>query len=261
VDKGLLRSKLNQLEARLQALFEGSASSTPLDKHPGWASGLVTAMYAGLHTEADGGQLAPYLFTLVVSLEEAQEYGDNHPILIELASLIEQAGAEAGLNFCAKPRVKIEGNPAFSNGKYEILAEIGSQLLDETSAGVVSVVADNQAIPEAAFLIFDSVQIYPLTQAVINIGRRADNHLVLEDQRVSRTHAQLRAIKGRYVIFDLESSGGTFVNGSRTAQATLTPGDVISLAGVSLVYGQEAGFITGRHPGETQPIVPYPPRS
>jgi pSer/pThr/pTyr-binding forkhead associated (FHA) protein len=74
---------------------------------------------------------------------------------------------------------------------------------------------------------------------VINIGRRLDNQLVIDDPRISRSHAQLRAIKGRFVIFDLNSTGGTFVNGERTSQSVMYPGDVISLAGVPLVYGQD----------------------
>jgi pSer/pThr/pTyr-binding forkhead associated (FHA) protein len=130
--------------------------------------------------------------------------------------------------------------------------------VEETSTVGVVLNGDSESIPANAFLILDGAQVYPLTQGVVNIGRRPDNHLVFEDGRVSRVHAQLRAIKGHFVIFDLDSSGGTFVNGSRTGQATLFPGDVISLAGVNLVYGQEAGFNSDGHAGGTQPIVPFP---
>ena len=98
---------------------------------------------------------------------------------------------------------------------------------------------DNNAIPENAFLIIEGVKVFPLKTPVINIGRRLDNTLVIDDPRVSRNHAQLRAIKGRYVLFDLNSTGGTFVNGQRTNQSVLYPGDVISLAGMALIFGQD----------------------
>lgn len=98
---------------------------------------------------------------------------------------------------------------------------------------------DNNLIPEDAFVIVDGTKVIPLNQAVINIGRRIENTLVLDDPRVSRTHAQLRAINGRYIIFDLNSTGGTFVNGERVKQSILYPGDVISLAGADLIYGQK----------------------
>jgi pSer/pThr/pTyr-binding forkhead associated (FHA) protein len=91
---------------------------------------------------------------------------------------------------------------------------------------------------------------------VINLGRRADNHIVIDDPHVSRQHAQLRVIDNRYVIFDLESAGGTFVNNSRVEQATLFPGDVISLAGAELVYGQDAGIISGDGEGSTRQLLP-----
>ncbi len=98
---------------------------------------------------------------------------------------------------------------------------------------------DPARIPEDAFVIVDGIKVIPLNQPLIRIGRRLENNLVLDDPRVSRTHAELRAINGRYVLFDLNSTGGTFVNGLRITQSVVYPGDVISLAGVNLVYGQK----------------------
>jgi pSer/pThr/pTyr-binding forkhead associated (FHA) protein len=98
---------------------------------------------------------------------------------------------------------------------------------------------DVSTIPEDAFVIIDGIRVIPLNQVIVNIGRRIENTLVVDDPRVSRTHAQLRAINGRYIIFDLNSTGGTFVNGKRINQSVLYPGDVISLAGAELIYGQK----------------------
>lgn len=94
-------------------------------------------------------------------------------------------------------------------------------------------------IPEEAFLVVDGVKVIPLTRPVISIGRRVENTVVLDDPRVSRSHAELRAVKGRYVLYDLKSTGGSFVNGVRVTQSLLYPGDIISLAGVNVVYGQK----------------------
>ena len=94
-------------------------------------------------------------------------------------------------------------------------------------------------IPEDAFVIVDGVKVIPLTESIVHIGRRLDNNVLLDDSRVSRNHAELRAINGRYAIFDLNSTGGTYVNGIKITQSILYPGDVISLAGVTFVYGQK----------------------
>lgn len=94
--------------------------------------------------------------------------------------------------------------------------------------------------------------VYPLIRTVINIGRRPDNDLVIDDARISRVHAQLRALHQHYVVFDLGSSGGTRVNGEPVNQHVLSPGDVISLAGLPLVYGQD---LPG---GDTQSLPSFP---
>ena len=95
------------------------------------------------------------------------------------------------------------------------------------------------SFPEEAYIVIDGVRVIPLTQAVVSIGRRVENTVVIDDPRISRNHAQLRAIKGRFVLYGLDSTGGSFVNGVRVAQSLLYPGDVISLAGVNVVYGQK----------------------
>ena len=78
-----------------------------------------------------------------------------------------------------------------------------------------------------------------LTGSVINIGRRLDNQIIVDDARVSRSHAQLRLRFGHYVVYNLGSTGGTFVNGRRVEECVLRPGDVISLGGVPLIYGED----------------------
>jgi len=88
----------------------------------------------------------------------------------------------------------------------------------------------------------------PSNRAVTNIGRRSTNHLVVSDLRVSRNHAQVRLVNGRYMIFDAGSTGGTYINGERIQQSTLRPGDVISLAGVKLI------FVVDERDDETNPI-------
>ena len=103
----------------------------------------------------------------------------------------------------------------------------------------VGVRAENDNLPPNAFFVIEGVKIYPLVKAIITIGRSLENDLVIDDLRVSRTHAQLRAISGQYVIFDLKSTGGTFINGHRITQAILYPHDTISLGDVTLTFNQE----------------------
>jgi len=60
-----------------------------------------------------------------------------------------------------------------------------------------------------------SVAEYIFDQPDVTLGGHEDNDLVIDDPRVSRRHAQLRAEGERYYLFDLNATGGTFVNGLR----------------------------------------------
>lgn len=98
--------------------------------------------------------------------------------------------------------------------------------------------AQKDDLPQNAFLIVHGSQIFPLQKPLVTIGRMQDNDLVIDEVRISRYHAQLRAIAGQYVLVDLQSTGGTSVNGEKIGRAALRNGDVISLAGIPLIYGQ-----------------------
>jgi phosphoserine phosphatase RsbU/P len=68
------------------------------------------------------------------------------------------------------------------------------------------------------------VRIHPLP---FGIGRQSDNQLALRDSRISRVHARLVLEGGRYVLEDLNSRHGLFVNGVRVSRHLLNPADRI----------------------------------
>lgn len=71
---------------------------------------------------------------------------------------------------------------------------------------------------------------FPLEGDIITIGREAGNTIVINDAEVSRKHSQLTLQGGKYVLTDMGSTNGTFVNGQRiTGPHVLVPGEVISL--------------------------------
>lgn len=79
---------------------------------------------------------------------------------------------------------------------------------------------------------------FPMEGDVLTIGREASNAIAINDAEVSRKHAQLVFQGGKYIITDLGSTNGTFVNGQRlTGQHVLQPGEIISLGEqISLLY-------------------------
>jgi hypothetical protein len=73
-----------------------------------------------------------------------------------------------------------------------------------------------------------------LAAARLVLGRSSACELVLADDTVSRRHAELRAEGGRWIVRDLDSSNGTWVNGRQVVEAEVRPGDVVHLGGCRL---------------------------
>lgn len=90
-----------------------------------------------------------------------------------------------------------------------------------------------------AYLITPYDSIFSIRKKIINIGRHEDNELVLDNLRISRVHAQIREINGKHILFDLDSTTGTKINGHRINQYTLSAGDVIEIGDVPLIYNIE----------------------
>src|SRR5450759_540974 len=72
-------------------------------------------------------------------------------------------------------------------------------------------------------------RIYPLEASEIIIGRDASNLIGINDAEVSRKHAKLTQQNSTFVIQDLGSTNGTYINGQRiTTPQELKPGDTVT---------------------------------
>jgi len=236
--------KLDQLEAKIQKLVEDQlAGILPgLKLEDRVIQRLASAVKENIVQQKDDRAIAPNEFTLIVATDTSPMWKEQSTI-DALKNIITTASRDVGLKFVTQPTINITTDDTFSAEEIKVVASHKLEPVGDTQGMQTSMGneenqgADN--IPENAFLIVEGVKVHPLTESVVNIGRRLENQLVIDDPRVSRNHAQLRAIKGRFVLFDLNSTGGTFVNGQRTSQTVLYPGDVISLAGVALIFGQD----------------------
>ena len=108
----------------------------------------------------------------------------------------------------------------------------------------------------AAYLIVNS-EVFALNGALTNIGRKLDNHIVLNDPRISRNHAQIRIVDKQYILLDLNSTGGTQVNGRTVSKSVLYSGDSISLAGVNIKFVQDAPRILSKSMERTGPLQKF----
>lgn len=108
----------------------------------------------------------------------------------------------------------------------------------------------SRELPAAALLVLTSSgqrERVPLSPLPFLIGRHADNHLIIRDNRASRSHARISAENGSYVIEDLNSRHGTWVNGHRVARHVLRSSDRIDFGvreSYQLTFTLEQGEIT-----------------
>jgi hypothetical protein len=238
-----MKALLTKIELYLQSLIEGNTNrifdSTQDEKQ--LIKKIITEMGNKIRTDSQGNLTSPNIFSLIVPADFVEDIRSNQILLDNLANNLAHAGLASGIHFEGAITISVFPDEGLNEDEFSVRAIWkDSKLSDTHPVDTHSLDLQATLMPPKAFLIVGGTQIFTLEEDAINIGRQLDNDLVIDDPRVSRKHAQIRVVKGRHMVFDLGSSGGTYVNNIRINQITLHPGDVLSLAGVPLVYGQDA---------------------
>jgi pSer/pThr/pTyr-binding forkhead associated (FHA) protein/soluble lytic murein transglycosylase-like protein len=91
-----------------------------------------------------------------------------------------------------------------------------------------------------------------IEREVTRLGRKSENDIVFSDHVVSGFHAEIRVRDGSWMLVDLDSTNGTFVNGERITKALLNDGDTIEIG----EKGPQLEFRSGSRHGRAPRIVP-----
>jgi len=85
-------------------------------------------------------------------------------------------------------------------------------------------------MPELIVKLGDSVvHKYFFDKEVLSIGRAKDNDIVIENLSVSRNHARVRRVDNKYILTDLNSANGTYVNNVRVNKTDLCHDDIVTI--------------------------------
>ncbi len=103
------------------------------------------------------------------------------------------------------------------------------------------------------FLIINK-QVVPLTKTVTTLGRQLENDIVFHEDFLSRFHAEIVYENGKYVLYDKNSTSGTFVNGRSIDRCVLNSGDLISLANIYIMFVNNGPGLAGKSAGTTQSL-------
>lgn len=99
-------------------------------------------------------------------------------------------------------------------------------------------------MPELVLKLGDTVvQTYVFDKETMTIGRSRDNDVVIENLSVSRNHARVRLQEGKYVLHDLNSANGTYVNGVKVTKTEVVDADVVAIGKHKLVFANRAAVV------------------
>jgi len=165
----------------------------------------------------------------------------------ELSAFLGARAREAGYHFVGRVRVLLLADA-------ELRAErlrIESDLVDRRGVvlgegGQATAAIDVQAAPAppgppALALVIGERRVPLVDRREVKVGRALDNQVILEDTTVSRHHARLVPRGDHWMVEDLGSTHGCFVNSHRVTTSLLRPGDRLQLGSVVAHVTNEDG--------------------
>ncbi|MBK8134560.1 MAG: DUF3662 domain-containing protein [Anaerolineae bacterium] len=215
---------------------------------------LVRAMESGLQYDPAGinRPLAPDTYDLYMQSELYTRLLERQPNLAErLCDYLITLATQSEYRLSQAPLLRLHADPTLDS-KHPRAVASHTETAGGSTIGMTAVVAPYaEAAPGNAHLIVNGGSPYRLASDVVNIGRMVDNDLPLDDPYVSRYHVQLRRRGSEYLLFDINSSRGTSVNGTRVKEHRLRSGDVIDIGRSRLIYMDDRSEDSSSPPTET----------
>jgi|SRR3989304_4513355 len=115
-------------------------------------------------------------------------------------------------------------------------------------------VSGDQITTEAGVFLIVNRQMIPLVKPVTTLGRHLGNDIVFHEDFLSRYHAEIALEDGKYVLYDNNSTSGTFVNGKKIEKCVLNSGDLVSFANINLMFVNNNANIRVKSTGTTQSL-------
>lgn len=248
---------LTRFEDHIQHLVEGGFARLFAGRlHPREVAVRLARAMEDHTQEMDGSRHAPDVYLVRLHSQDHEAILRDHPELAHaLADELVALAGIANLKLETFPQVKILADDGVPPRQVMVAARHSAARADSTQGLKKSEFLQEVDAPKAT-LILNGEQHIPIHAPIVNIGRQHDNHIILDDPRISRHHAQIRLRFGQYMLFDLGSRVGTRVNDQPVQEAVLNSGDVIALADARLIYVEE----DSGEPDAQERTKPYSPQ-
>jgi hypothetical protein len=176
---------------------------------------LVREMDDQRSVDVQGRRVVPNHFSVQLSQKDFDSFADIDEVLrTELVEAAREYARSEGYHFLGPVAVELVVDEEQKPGRFDVAATLRQ--------------ADDTA-PKQSTLVLPSGEHVALTDGTVTVGRLSESTIALNDQNVSRRHAEIRPNRQHYVVVDLGSTNGTMVNGVRIhGETVLSDGDIIS---------------------------------
>ena len=214
------------VEGSLRRVFPTTVQPVQLAKAA--ARAMEDAQVIGLH-----GAEAPNKYELQLAPDDLERFGDYASTLCgEVSRYLADYARDRGLRLVAEPRVELQPDADVRAGsvraqaRFVDLAPSTRREIDAAVEGtrrlrladLAEARAASPAVTERGMWLEDRLGLRaPLDpqMGIVRLGRATDNDVVIANQRVSRYHAQLRWVESSWLVYDLDSTNGTWVDDQR----------------------------------------------
>ncbi|MGH9153951.1 MAG: FhaA domain-containing protein [Acidimicrobiales bacterium] len=206
---------LQQFERRLERLVEGVfAKAFRGGLQPVELGRRLTREMDARRTVGVRGTIAPNAFVFALApadLERFESFADA--LARELADAARDHARSERYSFVGPVEVALEADGSLTPGMFLI----SSSAKEAPGGGSVG-----------SLRLGDGTRV-PIGDRPVTIGRTAGCDVVLDDESVSRRHAEVRRVGSDIVLVDLGSTNGTKVNGTGIRERRLSDGDEITV--------------------------------
>lgn len=191
------------------------------------ASALQNEMDSRAAVVSRARTVVPNVYTVEVSQEDYDRLSVyDEALVVEFATMIRDYAQQQQYSFLGSVTVQMQASPQRSQGTVEIVSEARVDHDLPPAAGSPA---------GAAPRLEGTTGTFQLTKPTTRLGRGADADIRIDDPGVSRHHAEIR-VAHDVVVRDLDSTNGTYVNGTLIAEQPLRDGSVITIGSTNLTF-------------------------
>lgn len=172
---------------------------------------------------------SPSKFTIFLSPEDRKRFSEyEESILAELKDFVHTQATQKNYLMQSMPEIILKEDKSLVLGDFRIKSNKARVKLEEEVQEAALVLKSGKE--ESVFYL----------QKETNIGRTDENGIILPDPSVSHQHARIIKKDETFILEDLKSTNGSFINGRRVIREKLKDGDKVTIGSVNLFFKERS---------------------